>query len=318
MKMKENAVARNRNDVALENNFMFTTVMKNKKACIKLMETIFGDEHRIADIRYARHPEAEKSILSDPMRRGVRLDVYFDDGKTVYDIELQRTSITDLAERARLYSSSMDIAMLDKGEGFGSMRTSYVIFLCTFDPFAKDEKVYRFSTMCEDVQGLPLGDRRYIMFLNSRGSKGVSNLDMDELFRYLNGGVGAIGMETKSGLVAVLDKYVQKYNRDDDWRKEYMKLEFLLKDKYDEGEAMGISIGEAKGISIGEANATNRMAKSLKEQGFPIEAIAKAANLSVEEVNKHQVIKRPKSFSQVFWLSYKDGNEGQYCDVRPE
>ena len=291
MKMKENAVARNsRNDVALENNFMFTTVMKNKKACIKLLEAIFGDEHRIADIRYARHPEAEKSILSDPMRRGVRLDVYFDDGKTVYDIELQRTSITDLAQRARLYSSSMDVAMLDKGEGFGSMRTSYVIFLCTFDPFSKDEKVYRFSTMCEDVQGLPLGDRRYIMFLNSRGSKGVSNLDMDELFRYLNGGVGAIGMETKSGLVAVLDKYVQKYNRDDDWRKEYMKLEFLLKDKYDEGrtagEAEGISIGEAKGISIGEANERNRMVKEMNANGIPIPMIAKCASLGIEEVQR--------------------------------
>ena len=291
MKMKENAVARNsRNDVALENNFMFTTVMKNKKACIKLLEAIFGDEHRIADIRYARHPEAEKSILSDPMRRGVRLDVYFDDGKTVYDIELQRTSITDLAQRARLYSSSMDVAMLDKGEGFGSMRTSYVRFLCTFDPFSKDEKVYRFSTMCEDVQGLPLGDRRYIMFLNSRGSKGVSNLDMDELFRYLNGGVGAIGMETKSGLVAVLDKYVQKYNRDDDWRKEYMKLEFLLKDKYDEGrtagEAEGISIGEAKGISIGEANERNRMVKEMNANGIPIPMIAKCASLGIEEVQR--------------------------------
>ena len=288
MKMKENAVARNRNDVALENNFMFTTVMKNKKACIKLLEAIFGDEHRIADIRYARHPEAEKSILSDPMRRGVRLDVYFDDGKTVYDIELQRTSITDLAERARLYSSSMDIAMLDKGEGFGSMRTSYVIFLCTFDPFAKDEKVYRFSTMCEDVQGLPLGDRRYIMFLNSRGSKGVSNLDMDELFRYLNGGVEAIGMETRSGLVAVLDKYVQKYNRDDDWRKEYMKLEFLLKDKYDEGrtagEAEGFSIGEAKGISIGEANERNRMVKAMYADGVSVDKISQYAAIPVEEV----------------------------------
>ena len=82
---------------------------------------------------------------------------------------------------------------------------------------------------------------------NSNSSKGVSNLDMDELFRYLNGGVGAIGMETRSGLVTVLDKYVQKYNRDDDWRKEYMKLEFLLKDKYDEGR----TAGEAEGISIG-------------------------------------------------------------------
>ena len=290
MKMKENAVGRNRNDVALENNFMFTTVMKNKKACIRLLEAIFGDEHRIADIRYARHPEAEKSILSDPMRRGVRLDVYFDDGKTVYDIELQRTSITDLAERARLYSSSMDIAMLDKGEGFGSIRTSYVIFLCTFDPFAKDEKVYRFSTMCEDVQGLPLGDRRYIMFLNSRGSKGVSNLDMDELFRYLNGGVGAIGMETRSGLVAVLDKYVQKYNRDDDWRKEYMKLEFLLKDKYDEGrtagEAEGFSIGRAEGVSIGEANERNRMVKEMNANGIPIPMIAKCASIGIEEVQR--------------------------------
>ena len=286
--MKESTVGRNRNDVALENNFMFTTVMKNKKACIRLLEAIFGDEHRIADIRYARHPEAEKSILSDPMRRGVRLDVYFDDGKTVYDIELQRTSITDLAQRARLYSSSMDIAMLDKGEGFGSIRTSYVIFLCTFDPFAKDEKVYRFSTMCEDVQGLPLGDRRYIMFLNSRGSKGVTNLDMDELFRYLNGGVGAIGMETRSGLVAVLDKYVQKYNRDDDWRKEYMKLEFLLKDKYDEGrtagEAEGISIGEAKGISIGEANERNRMVKAMYADGVPEDKISQYAAIPVEEV----------------------------------
>ena len=282
--MKESAVGRNRNDVALENNFMFTTVMKNKKACIKLLEAIFGEGHRIADIRYERHPEAEMGILSDPMRRGVRLDVYFDDGRTVYDIELQRTSITDLAERTRMYSSSMDVAMLDKGEGFGRMRTSYVIFLCTFDPFERDEKVYRFATMCENVQGLPLGDRRYIMFLNSKGSKGESNLDMDELFRYLNGGVEAIGMETKSELVTVLDKYVQRYNRNDDWRKEYMKLEFLLKDKYDEGrtagEAEGISIGRAEG----EANERSRMIKSFKEQGFPIEAIAKAASISVEEV----------------------------------
>ena len=156
-----------------------------------------------------------------------------------------------------------------------------MIFLCTFDPFERDEKVYRFATMCENVQGLPLGDRRYIMFLNSRGSKGNSSLDMDELFRYLNGGVEAIGMETRSELVTVLDKYVQKYNRDNDWRKEYMKLEFLLKDKYDEGR----TVGEAEGVSIGEANERNRMVKSFKEQGVPIEVIAKAANLSVEEVN---------------------------------
>ena len=270
MKMKENAVARNRNDVALENNFMFTTVMKNKKACIKLMETIFGDEHRIADIRYARHPEAEKSILSDPMRRGVRLDVYFDDGKTVYDIELQRTSITDLAQRARLYSSSMDVAMLDKGEGFGSMRTSYVIFLCTFDPFSKDEKVYRFSTMCEDVQGLPLGDGRCIMFLNTRGSVGELGADMDAFFEYLNGGIESIGKGRDSGneFVERLDECVLDINGDEDWRQGYMKYELNLIEKYKEGEA----------------NERNRMVRAIHLDGVPMEKIYQYASIPVEQI----------------------------------
>ena len=62
-----------------------------------------------------------------------------------------------------------------------------------------------------------------------------------------------------------------------------MKYELNLIEKYKEGEASG----EAKGISIGraegEANATNRMVKSLIEQGVPIEVIAKAASISIEE-----------------------------------
>ena len=53
-----------------------------------------------------------------------------------------------------------------------------------------------------------------------------------------------------------------------------MKYELNLIEKYKEGEAKG------------ETNERNRMVKSFKEQGFPVEAIAKAANLSIEEVNR--------------------------------
>ena len=75
-----------------------------------------------------------------------------------------------------------------------------------------------------------------------------------------------------------------------------MKYELNLIEKYKEGKAEGItegraegiSIGRAEGVSIGEANATSRMVKSFKEQGVPVDVIAKAANLSVEEVNRIQ------------------------------
>ena len=67
-----------------------------------------------------------------------------------------------------------------------------------------------------------------------------------------------------------------------------MKLEFLLKDKYDEGrtagEAEGISIGEAKGISIGEANERNRMVKAMYADGVSVDKISQYAAIPVEEV----------------------------------
>ncbi len=60
------------------------------------------------------------------------------------------------------------------------------------------------------------------------------------------------------------------------------KYELNLMEKYKDGKSEGIN----EGISIGEANATNRMVKNLKEQGGSVEVIAKAANLTVEEVNR--------------------------------
>lgn len=60
------------------------------------------------------------------------------------------------------------------------------------------------------------------------------------------------------------------------------KYELNLMEKYKDGKSEGIK----EGISIGEVNATNRMVKNLKDQGVSFEVIAKAANLSVEEVNR--------------------------------
>ena len=168
--------------------------------------------------------------------------------------------------------------------------SSYAIFLCTFVPFARDEKVYRFSTMCENVQVLPLGDGRCIMFLNTKDSVGELGADMDAFFEYLNGGIESIGKGRDSGneFVERLDECVLDINGDEDWRQGYMKYELNLIEKYKDGKAEGMNEGISIGRAEGEANERNRMVKSFKEQGVPIEVIAKAANLSVEEVNRIQ------------------------------
>ena len=282
----------NRRDIPLENDAMFAEVMRRKDACIGLLETIF-EGRRIRDIVYEDdfYIEPQKNIIFDPGNKSIRLDVYFEDEDAVYDIELQKVKRWNLAKRSRMYSSMMDANMLDKGLEYDALKKSYVIFVCMFDVFGQGMKSYRFRTMCENVQGLPLDDGRYIIVVNTKGSAGDSTEDMDAFFRYLNGGIKSIGTGEHSGnrFVEKLDRYVLDINGDEDWRQGYMKYELNLIESYKDGKTEGINegifIGRAEGVSIGEANATNRMAKSLKEQGFPIEAIAKAANLSVEEVN---------------------------------
>lgn len=275
-------------DVPLENDLMFSTVMQCRDACIGLLETIF-DGRKVKSLEYKDSPHSvtQKYVVFNPANKSIRLDVYFEDGDGVYDMEIQKVDKGNLPRRTRMYSSMMDANMLDKGLDYNALKKGYVIFICLFDPFRRNRKTYFFENLCRDEPDLPLGDGRYTIFVNTKGSVGDSSSAMDAFFKYLNGGVSSIGTgeDSDDEFVRKLDRYVLDINGDEEWRQGYMKYELNIIESYKDGKAEGMSIGEAKGISIGEANATNRMAKSLKEQGFPIEAIAKAANLSVEEVN---------------------------------
>ena len=272
---------RDRRDIPLENDAMFAEVMRRKDLCIGLLETIF-EGRRIRDIVYedGLSPEAQKYIAFNPGNKSIRLDVYFEDGDTVYDIEIQKADKGNLPKRTRMYSSMMDANMLDKGLEYEELKDSYVIFICMFDPFEKGLARYTFRSICEEAEGLPLGDGRCIMFLNTKGSIGELGSDMDAFFGYINGGIESIGTGKDSGneFVERLDKCVLDINGDEDWRQGYMKYELNLIEKYKDGEA--------KGISIGEANATNRMVKAMHSKGIPVQTIAECASIDANEVQR--------------------------------
>ena len=281
-----------RRDIPLENDAMFSTVMQYEDACRGLIETIF-EGRRVRRLHYKDlPPTSQKSIIFDPANKSIRLDVFFEDGDTVYDIEMQKVDTGNLPLRARMYSSMMDANMLDKGLEYERLKDSYVIFICMFDLFEKGRTKYTFKSICEEDRDLPLGDGRCIMFLNTKGSIGELGADMDAFFGYINGGTESIGTGKDSGseFVEMVDNYVLDINGDEDWRQGYMKYELNLIEKYKEGEASGeakgISIGRAEGVSIGEANERNRMVKEMNANGIPVPVIAKCASLDIKEVQR--------------------------------
>jgi len=101
------------------------------------------------------YPEEQKSIDIAMDAKSVRLDVYVKDDKdTVYNIEMQTSPQSYLPKRSRYYQGMIDLNLIEKGELYDKLNTSYVIFICTFDPFNKGRHVYHFENRCIDDPAL--------------------------------------------------------------------------------------------------------------------------------------------------------------------
>ncbi len=87
-----------------------------------------------------------------------------------------------LDKRARYYHANMDLDFLEQGRPYDDLKPSYVIFICIFDRFKRDESVYFFRSW--DVEkGLPLDDLSYTIVFRL-------NVAVYRLLRFFNHGYG--------------------------------------------------------------------------------------------------------------------------------
>lgn len=221
-------------ELTICDNFLFLKVMQNKRICKRLIEKILGIRiHRIS------YPVTEKSIDIRYDSKSVRLDVFVEDAEgTLYDIEMQTTDgdvPDELPKRARYYQAMMDMDVLNKGEFYTSLRKSYVIFICTFDPFTAGQSVYTFRETCQENPSLTMGDETTKIFLNSYGSRDGLDDDIVSFLDYVNGRA-ASGKFAKN-----IEQEVEKIKDHKETRWEYMTLMMEMKKQRSEGCAEGKS-----------------------------------------------------------------------------
>ena len=140
------------NELNLDDDFLFAKVMSDKEICKKVIEKILGIK-----IKYIEMPTEQKviDILLDS--KAVRLDIYVHDNKgTVYNVEMQKGKRNNLAKRSRYYQGSIDLDLISKGEDYNKLNKSFVIFICTFDPFNKGRHIYTFENRCNEDHSILL------------------------------------------------------------------------------------------------------------------------------------------------------------------
>lgn len=141
-----------------------------------------------------------------------------DEAGTVYNVEIQTSDKKHLPRRTRYYQGVIDLHILEKGEDYTALQRSFVIFICTYDPFGQGRWAYTFENLCREATAIALGDGTTKVILNTKGSVGEISGEMKSLLRYMEGSA------PDNDYTRMLDEAVKEVRSDDKWRREYMVL----------------------------------------------------------------------------------------------
>lgn len=250
------------------NQLIFAMVMRDEEICKIFIERLFNGR-TVRKIHFS-NVESEKSIIMGIKSKSVRLDVMFEGDNTLYDLEMQIEPDYDIAKRTRYYHAAMNRYDLRKGDEYGNLRSSYVIFICLYDPFGLGEGIYNFQ-MTDERLGLQLGDGGYTIILNARCPKEKIPKGLETFFEYV--GTGAVDKMDK--FICKIDENVEKANNDEEVES-VMTLEEEMK--------IQSRRAEKRGIERGAADKQREIAKNFKNSGISPDIIAENTGLTLEEV----------------------------------
>lgn len=214
----------------LKNDFIFGKVMQDRELCLEMLELLTGN---VIDGNVTINEQKPIRITSDS--KGVRYDVYVEeDGVNVYDAEMQNDNKKEnLPKRSRYYQGMIDLNLLESGGLYEDLINSYVIFICTFDPFEKGLCCYRFENSCDENDNFKLDDGRTILFFNTKGKVKNISKEVEAFLEFIENTI------VTSEYTNRLSNAVEKVRQNKEWRVEYMKTWLHDMDVRNEGREEG-------------------------------------------------------------------------------
>ena len=269
-------------ELGITDAFIFAKVMSNKEICKPVLEQILNI--KIRDIEYLDY---EETIQIAPSSKSIRLDIYVEDDKnTVFNLEMQTTNYEELPKRSRYYQDIIDLKLIEKGQAYDILKTSYVIFICTFDFFEKKKSIYEFENICVDDSNIKLNDGTHKIFLNTKGNRDGISEELQMLLDYFD------GREPESQLAKDIDRKVFEARNNKQWRREYMSYQMELDKQYRNGREEGIKEGIKEGAEL-TTEKINELNCLLIEKGLvsELKKSAKDKEYQKELMKKYNILK---------------------------
>lgn len=183
----------------------------------------------------------------------------------------------------RYYQSNSDALQISKGQYYGDLHKTYIIFICGYDPFKQGLSKYTFRYYCEERPGLELGDETVKIVLNTEGIRDNISEELRNLLDYFCG-------KTNEGneFIQELDDTVKQVKNNKVWRERYMTLEEKYSIYLEDGRRQGLAEGRTEGREEGEIIGYHKALSELLSLGvIQKEDLSKLQNkVEIEELLK--------------------------------
>ena len=110
----------------------------------------------------------------------------------------------------------IDLISLEQGMSYENLKESYIIFICTSDPFDENLGRYTISNLCHENIKIPFTDKRTILFYNTKGNLDNISENTKDFLNYINAGA------VNGHFIKKLDDAVKFALQNKERRAEYM------------------------------------------------------------------------------------------------
>ena len=270
--------------IDITDDYMFMTVLsQHPEICIELLRymlpqiTINRVEYKqFEDINIAlAQPDVQKTFSPGIDIHGVRLDVFYDDGTRMFDVEIhngKEGKDAHLPKRTRYTHSAIDATVLKRGESYSKLKPCYLLYLCTFDPFEKGLFLYTVRNQVVEDSSIEYNDESYTLYFNAKGTVGEIPEAMKEILRYIKDPKAYSVGQTSVGVIKQIDDAVKYNQQSREWRLGYDMFMLAQQD------------AELRGERRGDRQGRRTVAMKMLRRNRPLNEIVEDTDLSMAEV----------------------------------
>jgi len=182
-------------------------------------------------------------------------------------------------------TTCIDIDNLLKGASYTSLNESYIIFICTFDPFEKGLSHYTFKNLCLQNSEVDIKDGAIKEIFNATAYATEQDVEISAFLKYID------SKEATDDFTDKINHIVEQAKINEKFKGDYLAMNIRETDIYEEGRNDGITLGIAQGIAQGSEQAKIETARNLLNMNLSLEQVVQGTGLSleiVEELAKEQ------------------------------